>query len=201
MTRVLPRYLLAFGTFILVISALGTAVRAEVAGCKAARGFVTVVSGRVADIMSRPSGHRSRFLRLFKRRADLKGMADFALGRYVRSMPRRMKAEYYRLAEKMVASLFSAKMGRTRGRRYKIWNCKPKGSGYIVNGAVVEKNGNIVIDVHWLLMPRGGRLKLLDISVAHLWLTQQQRSSFRSVLSKNGGDFSALLKYMRAQSS
>ncbi|HHK74592.1 MAG TPA: ABC transporter substrate-binding protein [Rhizobiales bacterium] len=197
----MPRYFLLAGVIVLGIYFLASPAKAEVEGCKAARGFVTQVSNRVAAIMSKPTGHKSRFLRLFKQRADLRAMANFALGKYARSMPSKMKAEYYRLAEKMVASLFSAKMGRTRGRRYKIWNCKPKGRGYTVNGAVVEKNGNMVIDVHWLLMPRGRSLKVLDISVAHLWLTQQQRTAFRSVLSKNGGDFSALLKHMRAQAS
>jgi len=181
--------------------ALVSSAGAEVAGCKAARGFVTVVSDKVASIMSKPTGHKSQFLRLFKRRADLKAMANFALGNYARSMPSKMKAEYFRLAEKMVASLFSTKMGRTKGRRYKIWNCKPKGRGYTVNGAIVEKSGNIVIDVHWLLMPRGRSLKILDIAVAHLWLTQQQRTAFRSVLSKNRGNFSALLRHMRRQVS
>jgi len=189
--------------YLVILSAplFGAPASAEVAGCKAARSFVTVVSSKVAKIMSKPSGHRSNFLRLFKRTADLKGMANFALGRYVRSIPRNLKGEYYRLAEKMVASLFSTKMGRTKGRSYRIWNCKPKGRGYTVNGVIVEKNGNIVIDVHWLLKPRGRSLKIFDVSVAHLWLTQQQRTSFRSVLHKNGGDFSALLKHLRAQSS
>ena len=126
-------------------------------------------------------------------------MANYALGRYARSMPASYKSEYYRLAKQMMVHLFTAKMGAYNNRSYKIWNCKPKGNGFVIGGAIVESNGNIVIDVNWLMMPAGNSMKVLDISVAHIWLRQEQRRAFRSVLSRNRGDFKALLKYMRKQ--
>ncbi len=180
---------------------LAAVAKTEAAGCGPARNFVDNVAGQLAGIMARPSGHERNFTRFFRRYADLKGMANFALGRYSRSMPGRLRLEYYNLAEKMVVATFTSKMSRKKGRSYKIWNCKPKGRGYLVKGVVVEKNGDIVINVHWLLMPHGKSLKIFDVGVAFMWMTQQQRASFRSVLNKNRGDFSALLKHMRARSS
>ena len=177
------------------------AAKTEVPGCGPARNFVDDVAGQIAHIMASPSGHQRNFTRVFRRYADLKGMANFALGRYSRSIPGRFRSEYYNLAEKMVVSMFTSRMSRKKGRSYKIWSCKPKGRGYLVKGVVIEKNGDIVINVHWLLMPHGKNLKIADVAVAFMWMTQQQRSSFRSVLSKNRGDFSALLKHMRARSS
>ncbi len=177
------------------------AAKNEAPGCVSARSFVDNVAGQIAGIMASPSGHRKNFTRVFRRYADLKGMANFALGRYSRSIPGRFKSEYYTLAEKMVVNMFTSKMSRKKGRSYKIWNCRPKGRGYMVKGVVIEKNGDIVINVHWLLMPHGKTLKIFDVGVAFVWMTQQQRASFRSVLSKNRGDFSALLRHMRTRSS
>lgn len=175
--------------------------QAEVAGCVAARKQVTVVAGKVQKIMSSKSGRQSRMASVFRSHANTRSMANFALGRYVRLIPARDKREYYRLANKMLVHLFTTKMGAYNGRSYRIWNCKPKGRGYAIGGAIVESNGNIVIDVHWLMMPSGGRLKVEDISVAHIWLRQEQRTAFRRVLSKSRGNFKALLAHMRKQVS
>ncbi len=59
----------------------------------------------------------------------------------------------------------------------------------------------MVITVHWLLRGRGKNLRVADLSVAHLWLTQQQRSSFRTVMSRNHGDINALFAHMRKKAS
>ncbi len=198
---VLTRFSLV-GAFVVVcvlLSLVPNSARAEVPGCENARKQVTLVAGKVRQIMASKSGRRRRMTSIFRKYTLTRSMANFALGRYLRSLPPKYKSEYYRLAEKMLVHLFTVKMGPFNSRSYKIWNCKPKGRGFAIGGAIVEANGNIVIDVHWLMMPAGRSLRVADISVAHIWLRQEQRRAFRSVLSKNRGDFKGLLNYMRKE--
>ncbi|PLX37412.1 MAG: hypothetical protein C0605_07375 [Hyphomicrobiales bacterium] len=195
---------LRFVSVFMVVVLFGLApagVRAEAPGCENARKQVTLVAGKVRQIMARKSGRAARMASVFRNYANTRGMANFALGHYARMIPTRDRREYYRLANKMLVHLFTTKMGAYNNRSYKIWNCKPKGRGYAIGGAIVESNGSMVIDVHWLMMPSGRRLLVEDIAVAHIWLRQEQRNQFRRVLSRSKGNFKALLAHMRKQVS
>ncbi len=180
---------------------LASPANAEVPGCTQARSFVNTVSAKITGALRSRTGRKQKFARVFKRYADLYGMANFALGRYARTLPKSKKSEYYRLAENMVVHMLSSQMGAVKGRSYKIWKCSPHGAGFAINGAIVEANGNMVITVHWRLKATRRGLKVADLSVAHLWLTQQQRSSFRTVMSRNNGDINALFAHMRKKAS
>ncbi len=185
----------------LPLLAAGTPALAGARGCEQARDFVTRVSTKISGALEAKTGRKQKFAVVFKKYADLRGMANFALGRYGRQMPKSKRGEYYRLAEKMVVHMLASRMGSVRGRSYQIWKCRPTGAGYTINGAIIEANGSQVITVNWLLKKRNKRLKVADLSVAHLWMTQQQRSSFRTVMSKNNGNIDALFAHIRKKSS
>ncbi len=193
--------LIKTAVFTLPLLAAGTPALANAQGCSEARNFVTTVSARISGALAAKTGRKEKFAGVFRQYADLRGMANFALGRYQRQMPKAKRGEYYRLAEKMVVHMLTSRMGSVRGRSYQIWRCRPTGAGYTINGAIIEANGSQVITVNWLLKPRNKRLKVADLSVAHLWMTQQQRSSFRKVMSKNNGNIEALFAHIRKKSS
>ena len=201
MGRLGIKTLFACAVLALPVSSITTPASAEVSGCRQARSFVHTVSAKITDALLSKRGRKQKFARVFRRYADLHGMANFALGRYARRLPKARKSEYYKLAENMVVHMLSSQMGAVKGRSYQIWKCSPKGAGYAINGAIVEANGDMVITVHWLLKSSARGLRVADLSVAHLWLTQQQRASFRTVMSRNNGDINALFAHMRKKSS
>ena len=176
--------------------------RAEAKGCKAARDYVNEVAANVTGVFSNPEYSRNtrerKFGQMMRKYTDFNGMNRFALGRYVRIMPKAMMPKYYKLSQTLVVKVLFAKFGDFKGQIYKIWNCRPEKRGFRVGGYIHSAKGFPIIDVYWWLEPtRSGKFIVTDLGVASFRLKIEQRNTFVPVLRKNGGDPKALLSYLK----
>ena len=82
-----------------------------------------------------------------------------------------------------------------------ITSAKPKGSNQaIVESQINFTNGREPVKVTWwLVKDASGAYKIFDVNVVGIWLAQEQRSSFTSVIANNGDNFDALLGHLRQQ--
>jgi len=60
-------------------------------------------------------------------------------------------------------------------------------------------NGREPVSVDWWLIKKDGGYKIFDVNVVGVWLAQEQRSAFTSVIRNNGGNFDALLAHLSTQ--
>lgn len=195
---------LAF-SFVVATSLLASNAPALAAGDPAAEAFVTKVSERAIDIISDKSASQSEreaaFGKLLDETADMPRIAAFALGQYLRLPTAEQKDEYLKLVHAFVVKVYVTRLSDYHNEKLVITGSKPKGDKQaLVDSQINFTNGREPVKVTWwLVKDANGDYKIFDVNVVGIWLAQEQRSSFSSVIANHNGEFSALLSHLKAQ--
>lgn len=160
----------------------------------AAESFVNEVANGV--IAAADSGSVDRFRSLLRQNADIPSIALFSLGQYRQNLPESRRSEYYQLVEQHISTVFASHSGKLRGRKLTVSGSRNASDSVIVNSRLQHPDGRSV-PVVWRVVQRSGGFKIFDVNVDGVWLANTQRTSFTSVLQKNGGDVEALMQQLR----
>lgn len=187
--------------------ALGMALLAAPASASTgddAKAFVESVSKQAIDIISDKNASKaereSEFRALLNQNADMDRIAAFALGQYLRTPTPEQKAEYRELVETFIVKVYVTRLSDYNDEKLDILGAKTKGDAQaIVNSEIKFTNGREPVTVDWWLIKKDGGFKIFDVNVVGVWLAQEQRSTFTSVIRNNGGDFNALIAHLRKQ--
>ncbi len=142
---------------------------------------------------------KRRFLALLTRSANMNAIARFALGKYLRKMPKSMQSEYYRLVLDYIAGLFVYYRKDLAGKDVRIRKTIRRGRWITVSTDLIYPDGRIS-PVKWRVHAGGGRYRVGDVNIQGIWLSLRMRDKFVSILNRNKGDFAALLDYLRKNS-
>jgi len=170
----------------------------------AARAFVEDVSKRAIDIISDKNASKAereaQFAKLLDETADMERIAAFALGQYLRTPTPEQKSEYLSLVKTFIVKVYVTRLSDYNDEKLDILSAKTKGDKQaIVQSEIKFTNGREPVTVDWWLIKNDGDFKIFDVNVVGIWLAQEQRSTFTSVIRNNGGDFNALLDHLRKQ--
>lgn len=166
--------------------------------------FVEDVSTQAIDIISDKNASKtereSEFRALLARTSDMDRIAAFALGQYLRTPTPEQKAEYRELVETFIVTVYVTRLSDYNNEKLSILGAKAKGDTQaIVQSEIRFTNGREPVKVDWWLIKEDSGFKIFDVNVVGVWLAQEQRSTFTSVIRNNGGDFNALLAHLRKQ--
>jgi len=139
---------------------------------------------------------KRRFLALLTRSANMNAIARFALGKYLRKMPKSMQSEYYRLVLDYIAGLFVYYRKDLAGKDVRVRKTVRRGKWVTVSTDLIYPDGR-TSPVKWRVYAGGGRYRVGDVNIQGIWLSLRMRDKFVSILNRNRGDFNALLKYLR----
>ncbi len=142
---------------------------------------------------------KRRFLALLTRSANMNAIARFALGKYLRKMPKSMQSEYYRLVLDYIAGLFVYYRKDLAGKDVRIRKTIRRGRWITVSTDLIYPDGR-TSPVKWRVHAGGGRYRVGDVNIQGIWLSLRMRDKFVSILNRNKGDFAALLDYLRKNS-
>ena len=122
-------------------------------------------------------------------------MANFALGRYRKRLPKSRRAEYYRLTERKIVQFFSEYAGSLRGDGIEIRRVRRLNKTQIlVETRLTGRDAGT--PVSWKISTRKG-YKVHDVRVAGVWLGQLMRTTFVGEIRKNNGQFRKLFAYLK----
>lgn len=166
--------------------------------------FVEDVSKRAIDIISDKSTSKTQreeaFRVLLSETADMNRIAAFALGQYLRTPTEEQRAEYLKLVETFIVKVYVTRLSDYNNEKLDVTGAKTKGDTQaIVQSQIKFTNGREPVKVDWWLIKKDDDFKIFDVNVVGIWLAQEQRSTFTSVIRNNGGKFEALLEHLRAQ--
>lgn len=173
----------------MAIAGLLVCAAPAMAGCPAA-GFVN--DAGYAIMGAARTGSPKAFTRVAARYTNLTDLALFALGKHRDKLPKSQQAEYVALTRAFIGRFLAQHASRFKSESMKITDCSGSDSKLMVSTRL--SGGQRV--VFRLYKTRGGYL-VRDLSVSSVWLGQQLRSTFVGVINRNGGDLSALLRYLR----
>ena len=148
-----------------------------------------------------PSAERaSRVRTLLRNNFDVPTISRFVLGRGWNTATEAQKAEYQKLFEDMIVKTYTKRFADYSGQSFKVNSSAPTDNGDSIVRSQILQNDGPPVQVDWRVRPKGGHMKVVDVVVEQISMSQTQRSDFESVMGSNG-DVEALLKSLRARSS
>ena len=163
-----------------------------------AEGYVTSIAGEVMSLANKSQKGpqlKAQFAALLNRYINLKGIADYALGPYVKQLPPARRDEFYGLVNNYAAALFNYYVEDFRGSQLEIMSTTQQGKFTTIQSAITG-SGNRE-QVRWRLISAGDSFRVSDVNLKGVWLTIAMKDRFGKVLGKSKGDFDPLFVELR----
>ena len=176
---------------------------AQQADIAKAQAFVTALADDAIRILSTEktrAGREAAFAELLNERANMRRIARFTLGQFGRKISKQDFAEFETLLGEFIVKVYANRLGEYSDERVMVGKGQAKKKNVIIESRIEFANGRDPIDIDWWLrLEKDGSLTLFDVRVLGVWMAQEQRDAFASVLKNNKGDINALLDHLRKQ--
>lgn len=180
-----------------------TPAAAQEADLAKAQAFVTALADDAIEILSTETtraGREEKFGQLLNERANMRRIARFTLGQFGRKISKDDLATFEQLLGKFIVKVYANRLGEYSDEKVMVGKAQAKKKNVIVGSRIAFANGRDPIDIDWWLrLEKDGSLTLFDVRVLGVWMAQEQRDAFASVLKNNKGDINALLDHLRKQ--
>jgi len=138
-----------------------------------------------------------RFRALLLDHFDVAEIGKYVLGRYWRTATEEERAEYLHLFEDYLVVSYARRFSEYTGEAFEVASSRTESSGLeLVRSYVVTNNGERA-RLDWILESQDGTLRILDIKIEGLSLSETHRSEFASVIQNNGGKVAGLIDALR----
>lgn len=148
-------------------------------------------------------GRRDAFRELVFENLNLEKMGNFVLGPYSRRLTDDVRGEYHELLKDYVASIYLAQLGEFSDQEFKIKKAIPKGrkgTEFIVQSEVVGPDSTAKpIAMNWWILHEDDHFSIFDVQVVGIWMAQEKKSTFVSVIQRNNGEVQALIDHLRKE--
>lgn len=168
--------------------------------------FILSLTDRVVGIVSDGSlndkTRLDKFRELITANTRLDRAASFVIGRYAGVLRAEHKYDQYsELFNEYVVRIYAARLGAYNGQKVVIDKVVPKGTSetLVYSTVMPGREGGNPIPVIWRLVQDGDSYKILDVGVFNAWMSIEQRDSFSSVISNNGGKPDAIITHLQQQ--
>ena len=176
---------------------------AQEADLAKAQAFVMALADDAIEILSTEktrAGREGKFAALLNERANIRRIARFTLGQFGRKISKEDFANFEKLLGQFIVKVYANRLGEYSDEKVMVGKAQAKKKNVIVESRIEFANGRDPIDIDWWLrLEKDGSMTLFDVRVLGVWMAQEQRDAFSSVLKNNKGDINALLDHLRKQ--
>ena len=194
-TRILAAAWLIATAFMIAPASAGADPEAEA--------FIDNIASRAIEILSDKSltaeAREEEFRTLLEANAELDRIGVFALGQYARTTTPEERKQYLQLVREFIVKIYLSRLSDYSNEKFVVLDSIPKGSKEVIVSSRIEfTNGREPVPVEWRLT-KGNGYKVFDVKVVGIWMAQEQRDTFTSVIRNNNGNFQALLDHIQRQ--
>ena len=166
-------------------------------GAQAASAGSNFVLKAGADLIAAArAGGPSGFRALLRAYIDVTSMALFALGKFRKNLPEGQRSEYVSLVEGYMVHTLAQFGKKFQGRKFEVVNSRATSRGLAVESNLKFLGGKKQ-KVQWKLVGSGGNYRVADINFQGVWLAGLLRSTFTSLIKKNGNSVEGLMAHLR----
>ncbi len=163
---------------------------------------VEEISSRAINILKDQAGvdaKRDAFTKLLQDHADIRRTARFVIGKYARTVSKEELDTFQNQFLEMLVNVYTNRLTEFNDEKIIIGKAQTKGKNAVVSSRIVFPSGREPITIDWwMVRKKNGSYKLFDIRVLGIWLAQEQRATFISILDKNNGDLNALIAHIQS---
>ena len=124
----------------------------------------------------------------------------FTLGNYRRGASEADVEAFVQAFTEFATAVYESRLDQYKGQTLKVTGSIDNKPGDVtVNMVVVDPGARDQLRVAFRVLGGGGSYRFVDIQVAGIWLSVEQRDQFAGYLSKNSGSVPALTAHLNAQ--
>ncbi|HEY8949691.1 MAG TPA: ABC transporter substrate-binding protein [Rhizomicrobium sp.] len=140
------------------------------------------------------AARRTQFQSFLESLTDIHRIAVFTLGAAAKSAPPADVDAFAEAFRGYAAAVYQDQLAHYSGQTLKVTGSIQRAPGdYVVQTLVQEPNGSQADDeVDFRVSDSGGKLQVIDASVAGVWLALQERDQFTAFLAQHNNDVKAL---------
>jgi len=181
------------------VLATGTSARADAVG--EGRALIQSMSATVIAILANkglPKAQREeRFRQIYRANFDHPVIAAYVMGPPWKNASPAERDEFLRLFETYVAKVYAAQLSTYSGEKLDVTRAEPDGDGATVETSIFDPKSGRTVEIKWRLRRAGGPLKVRDVLIENLSMSQTQRREFAAVVQQRGGTAAGLIAAMR----
>lgn len=183
-----------------VIGTMGPTRAANSSAETFTQGMVNEGLGILRDKSLDVAARRARFHQFVARNADARKTALFALGQYSRGVAEPVVEQFVVAFRDYVTAIYELRLEERKDANLKVTgSVENKVNDVTVNTEAAGSRDPVKIGFR--LIGSGGAYKVVDVQVAGIWISVEQRDQFASILSKNKGDVPALITHLITQTA
>jgi phospholipid transport system substrate-binding protein len=143
----------------------------------------------------------AKFRSFLEKHADIRAAAMFTLGNYRRGASEGDVNDFVDAFKEYAIAIYEKRLEQYAGQTLKVTKSVENKAGDYTVYAEEAGKGQDAIKVAFRLLGTGGSYRFVDVNVAGVWLSVEQRDQFASFLSANGGKIPALSADLRRQTA
>ncbi len=167
-----------------------------------AQGFVQRTGQAMMSVVNgsgSPAARRDQVASILRHSVDVEGVGRFVLGRYWRSASLEEQQAYLQVFEETLIRNLSARFGEYQGVQFQVQRTQMRDPTTALVATLIARPNATPFTVEWQVSMVEGQPKIVDVLAEGTSLRLTQRSEYSAVLTRNGGQISALLDAMRGQ--
>lgn len=155
--------------------------------------LVAIINGPGSDAQKNP-----QLQALVDKSVDVKGIARFCLGRFVRLATPQQFATYMQLFHGVLMRSITGHLGDYKGVSFTVDKSVARDGGTVVSTTVKRPN-NAPAKVDWVISDINGSPKIVDVIAEGTSMRLTQQSDYASFIAQNNNNISALIAAMQKQ--
>jgi phospholipid transport system substrate-binding protein len=158
---------------------------------------VSILNDKSGGIAAR----NGRFRTFLEQYADIRAAALFTLGNYRRQASEAEIEEFVGAFKEFAIAIYEKRLEQYAGQTLKVTRSVQNKPGDFTVYAEEAGRGQDALKVAFRLLGSENNYRFVDVNVAGVWLSVEQRDQFSSFLSSNGGKVPLLTADLRRQTS
>ena len=134
-----------------------------------------------------------------KKAVDVKGIGNYSLGAYRKTISDQQKDEYFEIFEQYFLKSFASRLAEYTDPKIRVDSQKKLNDKYtMVSSTLLATSEKAEIKIDWRVVTKNPDNPLIiDVIIEGVSLAKVQREEFNSIIQSNDGNINALFKTLR----
>ena len=199
----LRRYILGAAACAPLLALMAGTAQAQQVPADAAKAFITQSGQQLVAVVNSSASQSQKadqLRQLVDQIVAVDQVGDYVLGRYLNVATAQQHTQFLTLFHQLLSYNITYQIKAYQGISFTVNGASVVGNDTVVDTTITSP-GKAPADVGWAVDEVNGSPKIVDVIVAGTSLRITTRNDYGSVITDNGGQFSALLTAMQGQIS
>jgi phospholipid transport system substrate-binding protein len=199
----LRRYILGAAACAPLFALMAGTAQAQQVPVDAAKAFITQSGQQLVAVVNSSASQSQKadqLRQLVDQIVAVDQVGDYVLGRYLNVATAQQHTQFLTLFHQLLSYNITYQIKAYQGLSFTVNGAAQQGNDMVVDTTIISP-GKAPADVGWAVDEVDGTPKIVDVIVAGTSLRITTRNDYGSVITDNGGQFSALLTAMQGQIS